>query len=81
MQSVDTASLLTAWEETAASFPEPFLFVPVLDGPDGLVPDLPSKLLAAGKFSKIPFIAGTVLDEGLPICSHYILYISVDSMS
>ncbi|RDX48924.1 extracellular triacylglycerol lipase precursor [Lentinus brumalis] len=64
MQSVDTASLLTAWEETAASFPEPFLFVPVLDGPDGLVPDLPSKLLAAGKFSKIPFIAGTVLDEG-----------------
>ncbi|RDX48969.1 extracellular triacylglycerol lipase precursor [Lentinus brumalis] len=64
MQSVNTSALLTAWEETAASFPQPFLFVPVLDGPDGLVPDLPSKLLAAGKFSKIPFIAGTVLDEG-----------------
>ncbi|RPD53636.1 extracellular triacylglycerol lipase precursor [Lentinus tigrinus ALCF2SS1-7] len=64
MQSVDTATLLTAWEQTAASFPEPFLFVPVIDGPDGLVPDLPSKLLAAGKFSKIPFIAGTNLDEG-----------------
>ncbi|RDX46049.1 extracellular triacylglycerol lipase precursor [Lentinus brumalis] len=64
MQSVDTASLLTAWEETSAFFPEPFLFAPVIDGPDGLVPDLPSKLIAAGKFSKIPFIAGTNLDEG-----------------
>ncbi|KAI0753756.1 extracellular triacylglycerol lipase precursor [Fomes fomentarius] len=63
-QSVDTASLLTAWQQTAGSFPEPFLFVPVLDGPDGIIPDLPSKLLAAGKFSKIPFIAGTNLDEG-----------------
>ncbi|TFK83623.1 extracellular triacylglycerol lipase precursor [Polyporus arcularius HHB13444] len=64
MQSVDTAALLTAWQETDASFPEPFLFVPVLDGPNGLIPDLPSKLFAAGKFSKIPFIAGTNLDEG-----------------
>ncbi len=72
MQSVDTASLLTAWEETSAFFPEPFLFAPVIDGPDGLVPDLPSKLIAAGKFSKIPFIAGTNLDEGVPICPDYV---------
>lgn len=63
-QSVDTGTLLTAWQQTAGSFPEPFLFVPVIDGPDGIIPDLPSKLLAAGKFSKIPFIAGTNLDEG-----------------
>ena len=67
MQDVDTAALLTAWEDTAASFSEPFLFVPVLDGPDGLVPDLPSNLFASGKFSKIPFIAGTNLDEGTPV--------------
>ncbi|RDX48926.1 hypothetical protein OH76DRAFT_613511 [Lentinus brumalis] len=59
-----TTALLTAWEETASSFPEPLLFVPVLDDPDCLVPDLRSKLLAAGNFSKIPSIAGTVLDEG-----------------
>lgn len=64
MQSADTATLLDAWEQTAASFPQPFLFVPVIDGPDGIIPDLPSKLFAAGKFSNIPFIAGTVLDEG-----------------
>ena len=44
--------------------PQPFIFVPVLDGPDGVIPDLPSRLFAAGKFSKIPFIAGTNLDEG-----------------
>ena len=43
--------------------PDLYLFVPVLDGPDGLLPDLSSKLLSEGHFSKIPFIAGTVLDE------------------
>ncbi|KAI0787601.1 extracellular triacylglycerol lipase precursor [Fomes fomentarius] len=64
MQGVETSDILSSWQETAASFPQPFLFVPVLDGPDGIVPDLPSKLLAAGKFSKLPFIAGTNLDEG-----------------
>ncbi|KAI0737886.1 extracellular triacylglycerol lipase precursor [Daedaleopsis nitida] len=70
--STDTVTLLAAWEQTAASFPEPFLFSPVIDGPDGLIPDLPSKLLAAGKFSKIPFIAGTVLDEGTDFTPQYI---------
>ncbi|KAI0742346.1 esterase 1 [Daedaleopsis nitida] len=64
MRSSDTSTLLTAWEETAPSFPEEFLFTPVIDGPGGVIPDLPSKLLAAGKFAKIPFIAGTVLDDG-----------------
>ena len=59
-----TAELLTSWEEAAAYFPELVLFVPVLDGPNGLIPDMPSKLLSAGHFSKIPFIAGAVLDEG-----------------
>jgi acetylcholinesterase len=39
-------------------------FLPVLDGPGGLIPDLPSKLLDQGKFAKVPFIAGTNLDEG-----------------
>lgn len=64
MRGVETSDILNSWQETAASFPQPFLFVPVLDGPDGVVPDLPSKLLAAGKFSKLPFVAGTNLDEG-----------------
>ena len=64
MRNATTSDLLSSWEAVAAAFPEPFLFVPVIDGPDGLLTDLPSNLLAAGKFSKIPFMAGTVLDEG-----------------
>ncbi|KAJ7059264.1 extracellular triacylglycerol lipase precursor [Mycena amicta] len=37
---------------------------PVLDGPGGLIPDLPSVLLKRGQFAKLPFISGTNLDEG-----------------
>ncbi|KAI0753752.1 Alpha/Beta hydrolase protein [Fomes fomentarius] len=62
VQSVETGSLLTAWQQTVGSFLQSFLFVPVLDGPNGNIPDLPLKLLATGKCSKI--IAGTNLDEG-----------------
>ncbi|KAF8993117.1 extracellular triacylglycerol lipase precursor [Hymenopellis radicata] len=39
-------------------------FTPTLDGPDGLFPDYPSRLFSQGKFARIPFIAGTNLDEG-----------------
>ncbi|KAK7051297.1 hypothetical protein VNI00_004797 [Paramarasmius palmivorus] len=39
-------------------------WAPVLDGPDGFLPDLPSRLYEQGSFARIPFIAGTQLDEG-----------------
>jgi acetylcholinesterase len=39
-------------------------FQPTLDGPKGLLPDLPSNLIAQGKLARVPFIAGTTLDEG-----------------
>ncbi|KAJ7754372.1 extracellular triacylglycerol lipase precursor [Mycena maculata] len=39
-------------------------FNPVIDGPEGLIPDLPSVLFERGQFSRLPFIAGTDLDEG-----------------
>ncbi|KAJ7775366.1 extracellular triacylglycerol lipase precursor [Mycena metata] len=39
-------------------------WTPVIDGPGGFIPELASKLVAEGKFSRIPFIAGTNLDEG-----------------
>ena len=42
----------------------PLFFDPTLDGPNGLIPDYPSKLLAEGRFACVPFIAGTNLDEG-----------------
>ncbi|KAF7370188.1 Carboxylic ester hydrolase [Mycena sanguinolenta] len=39
-------------------------WTPVIDGPGGFIPELPSKLMAEGHFSRIPFISGTNLDEG-----------------
>lgn len=62
--SIPTSAILSSWEATAATFSGPVPFGPVLDGPSGLLPNLPSKLLAAHRFSKIPFITGAVLDEG-----------------
>ncbi|KAK0224107.1 Alpha/Beta hydrolase protein [Armillaria fumosa] len=39
-------------------------FDPTLDGADGIFPDLPSRLLSRRQFARLPFIAGTNLDEG-----------------
>ncbi|KXN81465.1 Lipase 2 [Leucoagaricus sp. SymC.cos] len=44
--------------------PEEFGFDPTIDGPGGLYPDIPSRLFANGHFARLPFIAGTNLDEG-----------------
>ncbi|OCB90794.1 esterase 1 [Sanghuangporus baumii] len=49
-----------ALENANSQFP----FSPVIDGPGGIIPDLPSRLLSRGEFARIPFIAGTNLDEG-----------------
>ncbi|EDR16111.1 extracellular triacylglycerol lipase precursor [Laccaria bicolor S238N-H82] len=57
------ASLVNVETNTAAPF------MPVLDGPDGFIPDYPSKLYAKGHFAKLPFIAGTNLDEAPTINS------------
>lgn len=64
LRNASTSDLLTSWEAAIAVFPDLFLFVPVLDGADGLIPDLPFNILAMGHVPTIPFIAGTVLDEG-----------------
>ena len=63
--SVDT--LIQALATFTQGNTELFPFSPVLDGNDGLIPDLPSRLLASGKFARIPLIAGTNLDDGQPI--------------
>ena len=41
-----------------------FPFGPVIDGPGGVVPDLPSNLYAQGNCTLLPTISGNVLDEG-----------------
>ncbi|KAJ7023451.1 extracellular triacylglycerol lipase precursor [Mycena alexandri] len=43
---------------------EPLPWGPVLDGPGGVIPDLPSVLFSRGSFARLPFIAGTNKDEG-----------------
>ncbi|KAJ7216390.1 extracellular triacylglycerol lipase precursor [Mycena pura] len=41
-----------------------FPFFPVLDGPQGLIPALPSALLRDGRGGRVPFMSGSVLDDG-----------------
>ena len=64
LRNATTAALLSSWEAAVDVIPDLFPFVPVVDGPGGLLPDIPANLLTEGNFSRIPFIAGTVLDEG-----------------
>ena len=46
---------------------EPFAFHPVFDGSEGIISDYPAKRLSRGAGGRVPFIAGTVLDEGLSL--------------
>lgn len=39
-------------------------FLPVLDGPDPVLRDYPSKIVASGAWSRLPTIVGTNLDDG-----------------
>ncbi|KAF4612908.1 hypothetical protein D9613_010903 [Agrocybe pediades] len=64
---VDSDEILNGVNVALNTAPEQFAFDPTFDptAPDGGVyPDVPSRLLNSGNYSKIPFIAGTVLDEG-----------------
>ncbi|KAJ7053417.1 extracellular triacylglycerol lipase precursor [Mycena amicta] len=65
--NASTSDLLTAMAATLSSTVEVFPWVPVLDGE--LIKDLPSRILARGQFAKLPFIAGTTLDEGTTFTS------------
>ncbi|PPQ91996.1 hypothetical protein CVT25_004652 [Psilocybe cyanescens] len=47
-----------------AKVTELFGYDPTFDGPNGLFPDIASKFLSTGNFARLPFIAGTNLDEG-----------------
>ena len=48
---------------------EKFPFRPALDGPGGIISDLPARRLSKRMGGRVPFIAGTVLDEGLFLSS------------
>ncbi|KAJ3569951.1 hypothetical protein NP233_g4716 [Leucocoprinus birnbaumii] len=64
LRSANSSEILAGLQDSVLGAPEEFGFDPTIDGPGGIYPDLPSRLFAKGKFSRIPFISGTNLDEG-----------------
>ncbi|PBK63747.1 alpha/beta-hydrolase [Armillaria solidipes] len=64
LQSANSSDVLEGLLQAMAETDEQLPFDPTLDGAHGLSPDLPSQLLSRGQFSRLPFIAGTNLDEG-----------------
>ncbi|KAJ3751248.1 esterase 1 [Lentinula detonsa] len=64
LQSVNTTAILDGLLIAENEAPEEIPWSPAIDGEGGFMPELPSLLFAKGTFAKIPFIAGTNLDEG-----------------
>ncbi|KAK0450541.1 triacylglycerol lipase 3 [Desarmillaria tabescens] len=60
----NTSAIYQGFSESYALAIERYPFVPSLDGPSGLLPDLPPHLWENGEFARLPFISGTNLDEG-----------------
>jgi carboxylesterase type B len=64
LMTANATDILAAINATFATGLFPFQFLPVLDGPGGVVSDSPVKRLSNGAGRQIPLIIGTVLDEG-----------------
>ncbi|OBZ71124.1 Lipase 2 [Grifola frondosa] len=64
LREANLTTLLNSFGVVQDVLTRQFTFIPVVDGPGGLIPELPSKLLADGHFSRLPFLTGTNLDEG-----------------
>ena len=64
LRSASSDTILNAGNAALAAGQEEFPYSPVIDGWGGIIPDLPSKLFAAGHFARLPILTGTCLDEG-----------------
>ncbi|KAJ7579027.1 esterase 1 [Mycena floridula] len=64
LEKANSTAILQGLLLSEADAPEEFPWAPTLDGPSGLYPELPSVLFQKGHFARLPFIAGTNLDEG-----------------
>ncbi|KAJ7206504.1 extracellular triacylglycerol lipase precursor [Mycena pura] len=64
LRDANTTDIFTGLAAAMAEANELFPWDPVIDGPGGLIPDLPSVLFERGRFARLPFIAGTNQDEG-----------------
>jgi acetylcholinesterase len=69
LTQASATDLLAAAASASSQNLAEYTFIPVIDGQGGVIPDLPSTLLSKGSFSKIPFIAGTNLDDGTQFTS------------
>ena len=65
LKEANSTEISTGLLQSLGEAPEMFAFGPTIDGPGGLFPDIASRLIDAGHFARLPFIAGTNLDEGL----------------
>ncbi|KAJ7908703.1 esterase 1 [Mycena leptocephala] len=77
LRTVNSSVLLNAFEASTAQSNQQYPWAPTIDGPGGILPDLPSKLFSAGQFARLPFIAGTNLDEA-SIIANYSLSSTLD---
>ncbi|KAG7445244.1 esterase 1 [Guyanagaster necrorhizus] len=68
LQAVNSSDILEGLLLAEAETDEQLPFDPTLDGDFGVFPDLPSQLFPRGQFARLPFIAGTNLDEGTLFC-------------
>ncbi|KAJ7614131.1 esterase 1 [Roridomyces roridus] len=64
LQKANTTEIFQGLATAMADATEEFPWDPVIDGPGGIIPELPSVLFSKGQFAKLPFISGTNLDEG-----------------
>jgi acetylcholinesterase len=71
LQNANSSDILAGLVAAISEAPEQFAFPPTIDGEGGLYPDIVSQLLPRGLFARLPFIAGTNLDEGKPSLPAY----------
>lgn len=64
LKNANSSDILTGLLAAIREAPEQFAFPPTIDGQNGLYPDISSRLLSKGGFARLPFIAGTNMDEG-----------------
>ncbi|KAK0224109.1 extracellular triacylglycerol lipase precursor [Armillaria fumosa] len=74
IQSMNSSDVLEGLLLSLEEADEEIPFDPTLDGPHGLFPGLPSELFPRGQFARLPFIAGTNLDEGTAFCPTAVNY-------
>ncbi|OCB89735.1 alpha/beta-hydrolase [Sanghuangporus baumii] len=64
LRSASIGALVAAINGAGSTPAVQAFFAPVIDGPDGILPQLPSDLIAAGKFHAVDFVGGHCTNDG-----------------